>query len=110
MLADVRAVLDVLEDLSKRIERTQAQTFLDKEITLADGLIELEMMSLKRNVYESALKAASLPPDHPHAFQLRMVSTLNVQQLYYQLEQITKDYHHLNSKIQQKSWNTELLD
>ncbi len=110
LLADVSTTLNVLEDLNKRIQLTQGQTLLESGKTLADAIVERDILAQKRFIYQSLVAAASSTGKQPHGNELRWLRTVNVSQLQHQIEQIAKEHQLLDIRIQKAGWTTELLE
>ncbi len=109
LLADLQATFSILEDLNKRINKTYTHTLLEDGLTLTDAIAWRDIIVLKRSVYQSLVDAASIQPTRHSKSEIKFISTLNVTSLYQQIDQLSREYRNLDSKIQQASWNTELM-
>jgi hypothetical protein len=110
LLADVQTCLEALASLSKRISITCSQTLLESRKTLADALIDQEILLKKESIYQSTIEAAIIPTDPPETSNILWRSTVNIAGLHRRIEDILKEYRLLETQIQKASWSTELVD
>lgn len=108
LLAEIDATLETLSELNHRINLTHAHTLIEGDLTLLDAIAERGVLADKIKIYESLADKASHRPLRDRLSDLRTVSTVNLSYLHRQIEQLTRDYRNLDTKIQQASWTTEL--
>jgi hypothetical protein len=110
LLADVQTCLDNLASLNKRISITQSQTLLASRQTLADAIIDQEILVKKQSIYQSIVEAGTIPPDAYQSSNMRWLVTVNIAGLNRRIEEIAKEYRLLETEIQKVSWSTKLVD
>lgn len=110
LIVELEATVNELEDLIKRINKTNSLTTLQDTTTISDALAQRDALLLKRSVYESLLNAAALNPNRYSQSEIKSVSTVNVAELQTQMDRLSRDCRELDTRIQESNWNTELMD
>lgn len=109
LLAELEATLAELEDLIKRINRTNSTTNFD-EGTLSDVLAERDVLTLKRNAYNRLIQQAAIRPQRYGLAEVRFLSTVDIAALQQHLDRLSRDYRELDSQIQASNWETDLIE
>ena len=111
LLAESAEVLDELESLIRRINRTNAAAVIGPEGTLTDALAARDVLRLRHSVITAAANAAA---GGPHNRQLRselkMLSALPVAVLRTQADELARRIRELDTSIQRANWEVDLLD
>lgn len=101
------------EELIIHINKTNSETFLklkDGEITLADAIIKRDCLKSKisatRKVKESATRKVRGYYPQPEGKQVRTVDVAKLQKM---IDDYSRQYRELDTKIQCRNWETELL-
>lgn len=110
LLEEAERVVAELEDLIRRVNRTNAAATFDGTRTLTDALAEREALLKRRALYAEAAKAASGRQDRFLRSEIRMVAALEVPELQRRVDEISRDYRELDTRIQELNWATELSD
>ncbi|MET8685624.1 DIP1984 family protein [Streptomyces sp. NPDC004732] len=114
LLADTGEVLDSLESLIRRINRTNATVDLGEDGTLTDALARRDVLRLRHSVVTAAADAAAGTGDRGYGRQLRselmMLSALPVAELRGQADALARDIREIDVRIQRANWEVDLLD
>jgi hypothetical protein len=110
LMSEVDAGVQELEDLIKKINKTNSLTILEDGVTLSDALAKRDSLSLKRSIYNSLVEEAAVRPDRYTRSEIKFFSTIDVSELQTQIDRMSRQYRELDTKIQQANWNTELID
>jgi len=132
LLAEADRVLAELEDLIRRINRTNAATMLaltppphaaltppphpmlDEQMTLTDAIARRDVLRWRHALYSSVADAASGGSGPGMVRQmrseLRYVSAVTVSELRTAADEAAKQHRELDVRIQQANWETELMD
>ncbi|WP_409240535.1 DIP1984 family protein [Streptomyces sp. PA5.6] len=114
LLADAGEVLDDLESLIRRINRTNAATDLGEHGTLTDALARRDVLRLRHSVVTAAADAAAGTGERGYGRQLRselvMLSALPVAELRGQADALARDIREIDVRIQRANWEVDLLD
>jgi hypothetical protein len=112
LLTEAGAVLDELETLIRRINRTNAATAVDGG-TLTDALARRDVLRLRHSVITSAADAAA-GKDQRVLRQLRseltMIPALPVAELRRQADDLARELREIDTQIQRTNWEADLLD
>ncbi|MFF9194107.1 DIP1984 family protein [Streptomyces sp. NPDC014779] len=114
LLAETAEVLDSLESLIRRINRTNASVSVDGEHTLTDLLARRDVLRLRHAVITAAADAAAGSNERGYGRQLRselmMLSALPVAELRGQADLIAREIREVDVTIQRTNWEVDLLD
>ncbi len=114
LLTEAGAVLDELEDLIRRINRTNAATRIGPEGTITDALARRDVLRARHSVVAAAADAAAGRSQAGMARQLRselkMLAALPVAQLRAQADDLARQIRELDVRIQQSNWEFDLME
>jgi hypothetical protein len=115
LLVDVGGVLDELEALIRRINRTNAVVAVDGDGTLTDALARRDVLRLRHAVMTAAADAAAGKDQRGMAVrqlrsELTMLSALPVAQLREQADGLAQELRELDVRIQRTNWEADLLE
>jgi hypothetical protein len=114
LLAEASAVLDELQDLIRRINRTNAATRIGPEGTITDALARRDVLRTRHSVVTAAADAAAGKSQAGMGRQLRselkMLAALPVAQLRAQADDLARQIRELDVRIQQSNWEFELME
>lgn len=100
--------IDALEELMRRINRTNAATE-DGSETLTGLIARRDALTLKNSVLRSFLAEASQRTARYSNSEIKIVSTVNVSQMQKTVDKNAQELRELNARIQKLNWATELL-
>ncbi|GAB2960958.1 DIP1984 family protein [Micromonospora polyrhachis] len=114
LLVEVDDVLETLEVLIRRINRTNATVTMGDDGTLTDALARRDVLRMRHSVVTAAADAAA-GSQRGHAVrqlrsELAMVSALPVAQLREQADRLAREIRELDVRIQRTNWEADLLD
>ncbi|MEU2073797.1 DIP1984 family protein [Streptomyces sp. NPDC013489] len=114
LLAETGEVLTELEELIRRINRTNAQAVVEGGGTLTDALARRDVLRLRHSVVTSAADAAAGRDQHGRVRQLRselkMLSAFPVAPLRAQADVLAREIREVDVLIQRSNWEVDLLD
>ena len=114
LLARGRALIRELQELARRINRTNSATELDPAITLTDALALRDAYAAQHKLVTAIADAGAGATGMTWAPQLRsklpQVSAVRVADLRAEADQIADSRRNLDVRIQQAGWVTELLE
>jgi hypothetical protein len=105
-------VLDELESLIRRINRTNAATLVEGG-TLTDALARRDVLRLRHGIVTSAADAAA--GEGQRGFrqlrsELKMIPALPVADLRRQADDLARQLREVDTLIQRTNWEADLLD
>lgn len=114
LLTEAGAVLDGLEDLIRRINRTNAATRIGPDDTITDALARRDVLRTRHSVVTAAADAAA---GKSHAgigrqlrSELKMLAALPVAQLRAQADDLARQIRETDVRIQQANWEFDLME
>lgn len=109
LLSEADRLLDELESLIRRINRTNSATDLGADGTMTDALARRDALRLRHSVLVAAADAAAGRGSFRQLrSELRYLSALPVASLRAQTDQVAREIRELDVRIQQANWNVEL--
>lgn len=109
LMAEAERILDELESLMARINRTNLATELEPGRTLTDALAARDVLVMRRKLYADAADAAVVRHDRWTRTEIRFVPAVDVRQLSAQADDTARAHRELDSRIQELNWSTELI-
>jgi DNA repair exonuclease SbcCD ATPase subunit len=114
LLNQGRRLIGELQDLARRINRTNSATELDRGFTLTDALARRDSYGAQFKLVTAIADAGAGGRGMGWARQLhselQQVSAVGVADLRAEADQIAQARRMLDVRIQQAGWSTELLD
>lgn len=112
LIVEATHVLDELEDLIRRINRTNTATTLGDGRTMTDALAERDVLKMRHSLLSGAAGAAAGGSSALRQMrsELREVAALPVAELRGRADDVARRLRELDSEIQQRNWEVELLD
>lgn len=110
ILAKVRVSIDLLSQLTRIINRANMVTTWEgpEGVSLADALIVRDALAKKRRVLTGALEAITTKEPRYGRMEIKYVPMLEAATLITQIDEVTKEYAELETRIQQVNWTTEV--
>mgnify|MGYP001146108070 CR=1 FL=1 len=97
-----------LEELMERINRTNSQT-VTAEGTLTALLAKRDCLKIKVEAYREFLRQASGLSRRATRSEIKILSTISVQDYQKQVDQMSAQLRQVDGAIQAANWTTELL-
>ncbi|WP_432086193.1 DIP1984 family protein [Streptomyces sp. bgisy095] len=114
LLAEADEVLDALEALIRRINRTNAAVAVEPDGTLTDALARRDVLRLRHSVVTAAADAAVGKGERGYGRQLRselmVLSALPVAELRGRADALAREIREVDVRIQRTNWEVDLLD
>lgn len=108
LLKELDEVLSRLEELVARINMTNSITKSDGS-TLTELLAKRDCLKQRLTVMRSFLNNASQKIDRYSRAEIKIVSTVSVEKLQKQTDDVAKQLRLVDEKIQELNWTTELV-
>lgn len=108
LLKEMLQIIQSLETIMKRINKTNAITTLANFGTISDAIVHRELLMKQRSTLESIVEKASLMDMRYSHSEIKTITTVDVKQLQSQIDEISKQYRIVDTLLQQTNWLTEL--
>ena len=96
--------------LIQRINRTNSRTELEAGMSIADALAARDVTKLKSDIYRNLAQAAIVKQDQQTKSEIKFQSTIQVAEVQRKADQLAKEHHQLDTRVQQANWQTKLED
>ncbi len=110
LLAETGRLLDELEGLIGRINRTNLGATLDEGTTLTAALARRDALALRYGLLGSLVNAASDRLPRYGRAEIRTLPTVEVAPLRRQMDEVARERRELDTRIQETNWTTELME
>lgn len=109
MLAELDGLMKELTLLIQRINKTNCSVKFDETRTLADALTERDQIWDKRLTLSKFAEEASIRNDRYSRTEIKIVSTVDVAAIQKQVDQLSKAFREMDTKIQGLNWTIDLM-
>ena len=110
LIKELESVAQEFTGLIKKINKTNSTVKFEKGKTISDALAERDILKLRRQMYEEMIEKTKIEPDRYSRSEVKFVVTVNVSKTYRLIENLSKAYRELDSKLQQFNWVTDLIE
>ncbi|GEN83827.1 hypothetical protein SLU01_21390 [Sporosarcina luteola] len=109
MLRELDVIMKELTLLIQRINKTNCSVQFDETRTLADALTERDQIWDKRLTLSKIAEEASIRNDRYSRTEIKIVSTVDVAAIQKQVDQLSKAFREMDTKIQGLNWSIDLM-
>lgn len=109
LLPQYESLADRLECLIANINRTNSSTPFN-DITLAHAITKRDCLKSKIHAYRELCEAALITQDRYSNKEIRFVRCVDVVKLQKRIDDMSKAYRELDTKMQGLNWTTDLLE
>ncbi|MBN1046507.1 MULTISPECIES: DIP1984 family protein [unclassified Clostridium] len=98
-----------LEKLIKVINKTNSITYVENE-SIADIIARRDVIGLKLSVLRSFVNTASEKIDRYSNKEIKILSTVDVAEKQAEVDNLSKEYRLIDTKLQGLNWTTDLVE
>ena len=109
LLAEIERVFSRLLELISAINRTNARASFSEGTTISDAIAERDVVGKKRDLLAGVAEAASTRQDRYSKSEVKFVATVSVAKLQKQVDQLSKRFREIDTRLQELNWNTDLI-
>ncbi len=109
LLSEIDVIFKELTVLIQRINRTNSNVKFDDKRTLADALVERDLLLNKRGMLSHIAENASIKQDRFSRSEVKFISTIDIAKTQKQVDQLSKEFRELDTRIQGMNWNIDLM-
>jgi hypothetical protein len=115
LLTEAEEVLGRLEELIRRINRTNASSELEPSLTITDAIARRDALRMRRRFVADVADAASGQGQGHFGMrqlrsELRQVTALDVASLRRRVDDLAREHRELDTRIQQTNWEVDLVE
>ena len=108
LLRELDGVAGRIDELVQAINATNIATAFDEKRNLMEALALRDGLLRKRRIYHDLAQRAGTRSDRYSRTEIKFVSTIPVADLRKRVDDLSKQYRELDTRIQQLNWDTEL--
>jgi hypothetical protein len=109
LLTETDRIFARLLELVSAINRTNSKTSFDNDRTISDAIAERDVAGKRRDFLAGIAEAGSTRQDRYSKSEVRFVATVPVGKLQNEVDQLSKQYRELDTRLQELNWKTELI-
>lgn len=109
-LAEARSLVTQLEDLVRRINRTNSFVELEDGFTIADAIARRDALAKRRTVVSAVLNASQSGNRYRTKDDLKEVTNVDVRALRREMDDLAREYRELDVRLQAANWTATLAD
>jgi len=109
LLTETDRIFARLLELVSAINRTNSKTAFDDERTISDAIAERDLVGKRRDFLAAIAEAGSTRQDRYSKSEVRFVATVPVGKLQTEVDQLSKKYRELDTRLQELNWKAELI-
>ena len=98
-----------MNELISAINRTNARTAFNAGLTISDAISERDVTAKRRDFLSAIAEAASTRQDRYTKSEVKFVASISVSALQTEVDQLSKHYRELDTRLQELNWQTELI-
>ncbi len=120
LLAEAEGILVRLEELIRRINRTNSSQEIEAGVTITDAIARRDVLRLRRGLYAGLADAAAgqqargewqaYGPIRQMRSELRYLSAVDVPALRRMADEVAKEHRELDTRVQQANWGVDLAE
>lgn len=110
LLSILDSLITNLEDIIKKINKTNSTTVVDGAKTISDLITEKDCLIKKIRVLKDFANAATLTIDRYNRTEIKIFSTVNVKDLQKEIDKLSKRYREIDTKLQECNWTIDLIE
>lgn len=108
LLKEMKRIFKRLEELVTLIQKANASTDLEPFGKLSDALVKRDTIMQKRQMLQTLADQASIVEARYSMSEIRRIPTVSVRKIQKEIDELSKEYRLLDTKIQQANWLTEI--
>ncbi len=109
LLAEIERVFDRLLELIRAINRTNAKTAFDQQLTIPDAIAARDVLGKKRDMLAAIAEAGGTRQDRYSKSEVKFVSKVPIGPLQKQVDQLAKEFREVDTRLQELNWKTDLI-
>lgn len=108
LLSELNDNILELESIIKSINKTNSSTYINNE-SISDLIAKRDVLGLKLSILRSFVNEAADKIERYSNKEIRILSTVNVAEKQKEIDNISKEYRLLDTKIQGLNWTTDII-
>ena len=97
-----------LENIIKLINKTNSSTYVDNE-SISDIIAKRDALGLKISILRSFISESADKIDRYSNKEIKILSTVNVAEMQKEVDNLSKEYRLIDTKLQELNWITDIV-
>lgn len=97
-----------LENIIKLINKTNSSTYVDNE-SISDIIAKRDALGLKLSVLRGFINESAAKVERYSNKEIKILSTVNVAEKQKEIDNISKEYRLIDTKLQGLNWTTDII-
>ena len=97
-----------LENIIKLINKTNSSTYIDNE-SISDIIAKRDTLGLKLSILRSFISESANKIERYSNKEIKILSTVNVAEKQKEIDNISKEYRLIDTKLQGLNWTTDII-
>ena len=97
-----------LENIIKLINKTNSSTYIDGK-SITDIIAKRDTLGLKLSILRSFVSEASNKINRYSATEIKILSSVNVAEKQKEIDNLSKEYRLIDTKLQELNWITDVI-
>ena len=110
LIEELNQEIKAFENIVNKINKTNSKILLDEDLTMAEALIQRDMLRYRHFVIVNLADKATPTTERYSQREIKFTPTVNVAQVRKSADEVAKACRQLDMKIQQANWLNDLLD
>jgi len=110
LLNESITLINQMQNLIQGINRTNSATAFDDNRTITDALAERDMVMKERTFLTNVIANAVVTQPRYGQSEIKFMSTINIVALQTQVDDLSRRYREIDTKIQQLNWTIDLIE
>lgn len=108
LLKEIFLINEKLADIIVKINKTNNNTCISDGKTLAEALVERDMIMKKRNILSNIVAEANQKDYRLSHSEVKMHVSMNIAEIQKMIDKLSKQYRQLDTEIQSVNWTTDI--
>lgn len=109
LLKELDTSIIKLTDIIIKINKTNSSVKFNEHLTIADALAKRDGIWLKRTTLSKIVDSGTIRHDRYSNTEVRFVSMIDIKNIQKQVDDLSKEFRELDTKIQGLNWNIDLI-
>lgn len=110
LIAELEQTLNEQTAWIRKINKTNALTSFNNELSISDALAERDQLMQHRKLLSDLLEHASIKQDRFSRSEVKYQRTVDVAQIQAQVDELSKAYREFDFRIQETNWKIDLIE
>ena len=108
LLNELNDNISELENIIKLINKTNSATYIDNE-SISDIIAKRDTLGLKLSILRSFISESADKIERYSNKEIKILSTVNVAEKQKEIDNLSKEYRLIDTKLQGLNWTTDII-